>query len=153
MKKLLLFTSVFFFITTMVLAYILLFTGTELVKMPDDERVLVKYPPDLKDFVLSEMRDYLEVINEINQGIAENNPEKITKAAYRQGNAFLDDTPARLLKLSPVPCKTMGFKGHDLFQAIYDSARVNYKPQVIQKQMAELTKNCITCHRTYRINK
>ena len=152
MKKLLIATSVFFFITTLILAYILLFTGTDMVEMPDDSRTSVKYPPDLEEFVLSEMRDYLEVINEINQGIVENNPEKIVKAASRQGNAFLDDTPARLLKLSPIPCKTMGFHGHDLFQAIADSAKINYKPEVIQRQMAELTNNCIVCHRAYRIN-
>jgi len=151
MKKILIFTSVFFFVTTLVLGYILLFTGTELVKMPDDKRITVKYAPDLKALVLSEMRDYLEVINDINQGIAENNPEKIVKAANRQGKASIDDTPARLIKLSPIPCKQMGFKGHDLFQAIADSASVNYKPEVIQRQMAELTNNCIVCHRTYKI--
>jgi len=151
MKKLWIFTSIFFFITTLLLAYILLFTGTELVKRPDDKRISVKYAPDLKNLVLSEMRDYLEVINEINQGIAENNPEKIVKAASRQGQASIDDTPARLLKLSPLPCKQMGFKGHDLFQAIADSASVNYKPEVVNRQMAELTKNCIVCHRTYKI--
>ena len=152
MKKIWIITSGFFFLTTLILAYILLFTGTELVKMPDDNRVKVEYAPDLKKLVLSEMRDYLEVINEINQGIAENNPEKIVQAALRQGQASLDDTPARLLKLSPVPCKQMGFKGHDLFQAIADSAKTNYKPEIIHKQMAELTNNCVTCHRTYRIN-
>ena len=145
------YASIFFFITTLGLAYILLFVGTELVKNPDDTRITVKYPKDLKNLVLSEMRDYLEVIHEINIGISENNPEKIAKAAHRQGQASLAETPARLLKLSPIPCKKMGFKGHDLFQAIEDSARANYKPMTTIRQLAELTTNCVTCHKTYRV--
>ena len=152
MKKVLIASSVFFFLTSLVLGYILLYTGTDLVKMPDDPRTSVKYPPDIEKLVLSEMRDYLEIINEINQGIAENNPERITKAAYQQGKSSIEETPTRLLKLSPMPCKTMGFRGHDLFQAIGDSAKINYNPQTIQKQMADLTNNCIACHRSYRIN-
>ena len=150
MKKFLWISNIFFIATTLILAYILLFTGTDLVKT-DDGRTKVKYPPDLRKFVMSEMRDYLEIIHEIHQGITENNPEKIAKAAHRQGNAFLDDTPARLLKLSPIPCKTMGFKGHDLYQAIEDSARMNYKPETTMRQLAELTQNCVVCHRTYKV--
>ena len=151
MKKLSTILAVFFFLTTLALAYILAFVGTDIVENPDDVRKTVKYPKDLRDLVMSEMRDYLEVINEIQQGVAENNPDKIIKAAHRQGQASIDDTPARLLKLSPIPCKTMGFKGHDLFQAIEDSARANYKPITVNKQLAELTNNCVVCHRTYKV--
>ena len=125
--------------------------GTEMVKLPDDNRVVVKYEPDLRDLVLNEMRDYLEVMNEIQQGLAENDPDKIVKAATRQGQISLEATPIRLLKLSPLACKTMGFKGHDIFQAIADSARVNFKRTTTINQLAELTNNCIVCHRTYKI--
>jgi len=151
MKTFFIISNIFFVLTTFALAYVLLFTGTETVKMPNDNRITVKYAPDLRELVLSEMRDYLEVINEIQQGLADNNPELIVKAASRQGQASLADTPARLLKLSPLPCKQMGFQGHDLFQAIADSAKVNFKPETTIKQMVQLTNNCIACHRTYKI--
>ena len=151
MKKGLLIATLFFFISTVILSYILLFTGTEVIKNVKDERITVNYPKDIRNLVLEEMRDYLEVIHEIHQGMAENNPQKIANAAHRQGKAFIDDTPARLLKLSPVPCKTMGFKGHDLFQAIEDSARINYKASTTIRQLSNLTTNCITCHRSYKL--
>ncbi len=151
MKKLPTILAVFFFLTTLALAYILAFVGTDIVENKDDVRKTVKYPKDLRDLVMSEMRDYLEVINEIQQGVAENNPEKVIKAAHRQGQASLDDTPARLLKSSPIPCKTMGFKGHHVFQAIEDSARANYSALTVNKQLAELTNNCVVCHRTYKV--
>lgn len=151
MKKLLVGTTVFFAITTIALAYILLFTGTEMVKNEKDTRITVKYAPDLRELVLSEMRDYLEVISEIHQGLAEDNSEKIYKAASRQGEASIKETPARLLKLSPIPCKKMGFAGHYLFQAIADSAKTNYNPKTTLKQLSSLTNNCIACHRTYKI--
>jgi hypothetical protein len=122
-----------------------------MVKLPDDNRVIVKYAPDLHKLVLNEMRDYLEVINEIQQGLAENNPDKIIESATRQGRISLEETPVRLLKLSPLACKTMGFKGHDLFQAIADSARVNFKRSTTIQQLSELTQNCIVCHRSYRL--
>ena len=151
MKKLLIGTSIFFLTTTLILSYILLFTGTELVKTPDDNRTLVKYAPDLRELVMTEMRDYLVVMSEIQQGIAENNPEKIYTAAEREGQIAIDDTPVRLLKLSPLACKTMGFQGHHLFQAIADSAKTNYNPKTTIRQMAELTNNCIACHNTYKV--
>ena len=133
------------------MAYVLLFMGTEMVKLPDDNRIVVKYEPDLRDLVMSEMRDYLEVINEIQQGLADNDPDKIIKAATRQGKISLDETPVRLLKLSPLACKQLGFKGHDIFQAIADSARVHFSKATVNRQLAELTNNCIVCHRTYRV--
>ncbi len=153
MKNLLVISNIILLITTLILSYILLFVGTDSVKVPDESRIMVQYPPDLHDLVLSEMRDYLEVIHEINQGMAENNPQKIIEAATRQGKASLSDTPARLLKLSPLPCKKMGFKGHDLFQEIADSAGINYKQSTTVMQLARLTNNCVTCHRTYKLGR
>jgi len=151
MKKILIITNVILLSLTLGLAYILLFTGTELVKLPNDTRTTVKYAPDLRELVMSEMRDYVVVMADIQQGIADNDPQKIYEAASRQGQASIDDTPARLLKLSPLACKKMGFRGHHLFQAIADSARVNYNPQTTIKQMAELSNNCVACHATYKV--
>ena len=151
MKKILIATNVVFLSTTLILAYILLFAGTELVKMPNDTRITVKYAPDLRELVMSEMRDYLVIMADIQQGIAENNPDKIYEAASRQGQASIDETPARLLKLSPMACKQMGFQGHHLFQAIADSAKTNYNPKTTIKQMAALTNNCVACHATYKV--
>ena len=150
-KKVLIITNIIFGVIILILAYILLFTGTELVKTPDDTRIVVKYAPDLRELVLNEMRDYLEVINEIQLGLAQNDPDMIVKAATRQGDLSLQETPVRLLKLSPIPCKTMGFKGHDIFQAIADSAKVNFNRTTTINQLAELTNNCVVCHRTYKI--
>ncbi len=150
-KKILIISNIIFLILISVLVYILLFMGTEMVKLPDDNRIVVKYEPDLRDLVLNEMRDYLEVMNEIQQGLANNDPDKIIKAATRQGQISLEATPVRLLKLSPLACKQMGFRGHDIFQAIADSARVNFKPTTTINQLAELTNNCIVCHRTYKV--
>jgi len=151
MKKGLIISNIIFVATTLVLGYVLLFTGTEMIKTKDT-RVTVKYAPDLRDLVMSEMRDYLEVINQIHQGMADNNPEAIVEAASRQGKAAIADTPVRLLKLSPLACKQMGFAGHDLFQAIADSAKTNYNPVTTAKQLASLTNNCITCHRVYKVD-
>ena len=150
-KKVLIISNIVFIIISVVLAYVLLFMGTEMVKLPDDNRIVVKYEPDLRDLVMSEMRDYLEVINEIQQGLADNDPDKIIKAATRQGKISLDETPVRLLKLSPLACKQLGFKGHDIFQAIADSAKVHFSKATVNRQLAELTNNCIVCHRTYRV--
>ncbi len=150
-KKVLIISNIVFIIISIALAYILLFMGTEMVKLPNDNRIVVKYEPDLRDLVMSEMRDYLEVINEIQQGLAENDPDKVVKAATRQGKISLEETPVRLLKLSPLACKQMGFMGHDIFQAIADSAKVHFSKATVNRQLAELTNNCIVCHRTYKV--
>ncbi len=150
-KKVLIISNIVFIIISIALAYILLFMGTEMVKLPNDNRIVVKYEPDLRDLVMSEMRDYLEVINEIQQGLAENDPDKVVKAATRQGKISLEETPVRLLKLSPLACKQMGFRGHDIFQAIADSAKVHFSKATVNRQLAELTNNCIVCHRTYKV--
>ena len=151
MKKALIISNIIFVTTTLILGYILLFTGTEMIET-NDSRITVKYAPDLRDLVMSEMRDYLEVINQVHQGMAENNPEMIVKAANTQGAAAIADTPARLLKLSPLACKQMGFAGHDIFQAIADSAKANYNPTTTARQLAALTNNCVTCHKVYKVD-
>jgi len=151
MKKVLIASNIIFISTTLIIGYLLLFTGTELVKEENDSRITVKYTPDLHKLVLSEMRDYLEVINEIQLGLANNDPERIYNAAIRQGEASLKETPVRLLKLSPIPCKKMGFEGHHIFQAIADSSKMNFNPTTTTRQLAKLTTNCIACHRTYKI--
>ena len=151
MKKTLIISNIFFIITTLALGYILLFTGTEIVKSPDDTRATVKYPKDLHNLVLSEMRDYLAVISEIQAGLSENNPEKVFKAANRQGQKAIDETPARLLKLSPLACKQMGIQGHLLFQEIADSAKLNFNRTTTLKQLNKLTTNCVVCHQLYKL--
>jgi len=151
MRRALIISNVIFVATTLILGYVLLFTGTEMIKT-NDTRITVKYEPDLRDLVMSEMREYLEVINQIHQGMADNNPEMIVEAANRQGAIAIAETPARLLKLSPLACKQMGFAGHDLFQAIADSAKTNYNPTTTSRQLAMLTNNCVTCHKVYKVD-
>ncbi len=151
MKKLLIISNIFFIITSLVLVYILLFTGTEIIKNPDETRASVKYPKDLHDLVLSEMRDYLAVISDIHAGLAANNAEQVYKAASREGQKAIDDTPVRLLKLSPLACKQMGIQGHNIFQEIADSAKINFNRETTLRQLNKLTTNCVVCHQLYKL--
>lgn len=152
MKKTLIVSNIILLTTVLILVYLFIIKGSGLVKLEGDNRTTVKYPADVRELILSEMRDYLVVINKIQDGLATDNPKMIVEAATTQGSQAILDTPTRVLKSAPLACKQLGFRGHNLFQAIADSARINFNPKTTQKQLVTLTNNCVTCHRSYKLD-
>jgi len=117
----------------------------------DDGRVEIKMSRDNQEFVLDEMRDFLESVQKINNGILNNDATKIIEAGKTSGGSVIDHAPKGLLKTLPVGFKELGFATHDIFDDITESAENNFNARESQKQLNTLLNNCITCHRAYKL--
>ena len=75
----------------------------------EDTRVAVVLTEYQKDFALNEMRGFLESIQEINQGILDNNPATIIAAAAKSGGSVIEHAPKGMVGRLPLGFKQLGF--------------------------------------------
>ena len=133
-----------------ILIYVFVFKG-ETVKSTDHRTELLLSESN-RDFVFDEMRDFLESIQQINEGILTNNPEIIIKAAKHSGGRVIDHAPKGMLKSMPIGFKELGFATHEIFDNIALNAANNYDGVEIQTQLNTLLNNCTSCHKSYKIS-
>lgn len=122
----------------------------EIERLPNDHRISVKLSSPHREFMMNEMRNFVENVYKINQGLMENNPTMIMEAAYRSGSAV--DAPDDLPPHLPKAFLKMGVPTHKLFDRIGDSAKINFKPQTTRRQLTRLMQKCVMCHSTYRVD-
>lgn len=128
-----------------------LFVGNTQV-IEGDPRVSVIVTQANRDFVMGEMRTFVEALHQINLGIEQNDPSLIVEAARASGGSVADHAPAGLIASIPIGFKTIGFDTHGKFDEIANSAEKNFDPKVTQKQVTALLGNCVACHRSYRMD-
>lgn len=149
MKKLVVVIMLVSILLNIGLIYIFVFKG-ETVKS-NDKRVALMMSNDNKDFVLVEMRDFLESVQKINEGILNNDANKVIEAGNKSGGSVIDHAPKDLLKSLPLGFKQLGFSTHDLFDEIAKTAKENFEPIETQKKLNDLLNKCVACHHSYKI--
>ena len=122
------------------------------VTLPDDTRVSIVVSQSNRDFVMHEMRTFVEALQQINLGIEQNNPALIAKVARASGGSVADHAPAGLLASVPIEFKTLGFDTHGKFDQIAESAEKNFDPKQTHSQVTELLGNCVACHNMFRMD-
>ena len=90
--------------------------------LPNDTRVSIIVSQSNRDFVMHEMRTFVEALQQINVGIAQNDPALIAKVARASGGSVAGHAPAGLLASIPAEFKTIGFDTHGKFDQIAESA-------------------------------
>lgn len=150
MKKFILIIAIVSLLLNVVLIYLFVIKGNTTTS--NDERTAINMSEVNKDFVLAEMREFLKSVQQINEGILENNPEKIIKAGNKSGGSVIEHAPQGLLKTLPISFKSLGFSTHDMFDEIAESAKTNFDKTTAQKQLNLLLYNCVACHQAYKIN-
>lgn len=150
MKK----TVVIIVITASVLANLLMvykfLLAGNTVKLPNDKRVGIKISEKNRDFVLFEMRTFLEGVKAIHEGISENDYAKIEKNAAISGRAVEDHVPPELIRSLPIGFKKLGFDTHDRFDKIAKIAREKAKKEQLNQELSGLLNNCTACHASYK---
>ena len=150
MKKTSTFLAIFFFSTTVALIYLFVFKG-KVATVDKDGRVAVELTQGNADFALDEMRVFLESVQQINQGILNENAKQIEKAAKKSGGVVIDHAPKGMLASLPLGFKKLGFATHDLFDEIADSIHINKNFNQTHSQLSKLLNNCVACHKAYKI--
>ncbi len=140
----------------LLLITILIFTSTaganeENSKTTDNRQTLILNNNE-RNFVLAEMRAFLTSVQQISQGLAENDMDLVIKQARASGKAAQTGMPATLPKKLPAEFKKLGGNTHAKFdQLAMDANDLGDKDHTL-KQLSTLLKNCVSCHATYRIN-
>ena len=117
----------------------------------DDNRIPVVLTEYQKDFALSEMRGFLESIQQINQGIIDNNPDMIIEAATKSGGSVIEHAPKGMVGRLPLAFKQLGFGVHDKFDLLAESMETEFNVAEAQLQLNSILLSCVTCHKGYKI--
>lgn len=128
------------------------FYAGETVSLAKDGRSEIKMTPENREYVMAEMRGFLESVQKINEGIAKNDPKIIEKVGQESGSCKVDGVPEGLVKSLPLGFKKMGFETHELFDVMAKMAKENYDRQQTQEKLNQLLNNCVACHKTYKIS-
>lgn len=106
-----------------------------------------------KAFILDQMRLLLNSITEIEEGLGTGDMGLVAREAAARGrkaNLTLARPPSLAAKESEA-WKLMFLAVRNGFDALADQARANAPAATINKSLADIMRNCVACHQTYRI--
>jgi len=116
----------------------------------DDGRIAIQLTSAERDLVLSEMRTFLDSVQQITQGVANNDLNAAAKAAHIVGRAAQQSVPGTLVGKLPLEFKKMGFDTHSQFsQLALDAEQLGDGGQTLD-QLSTLLQNCVACHAIYK---
>lgn len=119
-----------------------------------DNRTAIHLTPAERQLVLTEMRALLTAVNGMLNGLANKDYEGAAKAADAVGMglvASLEHQEKTILLKLPVEFKKLGFGTHEKFDEIAAKIRKKQEIHTLLKEMDELTRNCVVCHASYKI--
>lgn len=149
MKKIPIAALVISLLANFFLVYFFFIKG-ETHALKNDSRIAIVVSKDNKEFVMAEMRGFLESIRDINVGISTNDTAKIIKAAAKGGGAATEHVPNGLLKALPMEFKKLGFDTHDKFDQLAAAVAKKYDKEETQKKLSAILGNCTSCHQSYK---
>lgn len=114
--------------------------GRQAIQLDDNERQLV----------LAEMRAFLESVQQITVGIAQNDMERVAASARKVGLATQQAVPASLVGKLPLTFKKLGRDTHAKFDAMALDAEQFEDSGHSLSQLGTLMQNCVACHAAYR---
>ena len=118
----------------------------------DDGRTAIVLVSGERNLVLSEMRGFLESVQEITQAVLDDDMKTAAQSAARVGRVNLDDLPASLLRKLPVEVKKLGLSTHLAFYNLAGDINKGLAKDKIMPRLADIMNNCVTCHAGYRID-
>lgn len=139
------------FVTIITLGYFFYFGSTS---RSLDHRTAIHLTPAERQLVLTEMRALLTSVNGMISGLAAKDYEGAAKAADAVGMglvASLEHQERTILLKLPVEFKKLGFGTHQKFDEIAAKIRKKQDVHTLLGEMDVLTRNCIACHASYKI--
>jgi hypothetical protein len=117
-----------------------------------DKRLSIQLTESERNMLLTEMRQFLVVIQQISSAINKEDMESITKSALTVGMGAQRNVPSTLMAKIPLQFKKLGRDTHLKFDGLAHDAKDLGDPQHSLEQLSELMQNCVACHAIYRIN-
>ncbi len=131
------------------MAYQFILRGNTLTLV--DQRVAVVLSAEERALVLSEMRDFLDSVREITQGVVEQDTATIVRAARAVGRESAQGVPASLMGKLPFEFKALGLKTHSAFDELALNVEQMNSVESALPELGKVLNNCVACHATYRL--
>ena len=139
-------------LTYLILTTIILSTPASAQDKNDpDQRINLLLSADERHLVLSEMRGFVITIDGILDGIAMDDFEKVAKISRTMGSAAANTIPPQTVAKLPENFKQLASQVHGGFDMIALDAESMGDTNHTISQLSRITKNCIACHATYKI--
>jgi hypothetical protein len=116
-----------------------------------DGRQVIELTAEERDFVLAEMRGFLDSVQGILQGVVDGDMKSVSAAALKSGMGTMQHAPRTLMTKMPMEFKMLGMDTHQKFGALADEATGIGDKQQVLKQLTVLLANCNACHQGYRL--
>lgn len=123
--------------------------GNTTVSSDGRSNIMLSHPE--RDLVLSEMRGLLVAMQGIVEGINQNDPQKITRAARAAGMAAAADVNPVLMAKLPMDFKQLGMSVHHDMDAIAQAAETGKSPADLSKMLENTLPKCIACHASWQL--
>ena len=117
-----------------------------------DGRMAIHLTAGERDLVLTEMRAFLESIQQVTKGVTANDMQLVAEAARKSGKAAQADVPGTLVGKLPVAFKKLGFDTHARFDQLALDAEEFGESDHALSQLSTLMENCVACHAAYRFD-
>ena len=131
-------------------AYKFIFQGS--TEEHADQRITILLTEDERALVLTEMRAFLQSVQQISQGVSEDDLELVATSARKSGKAAQSEVPGTLVGKLPLQFKKWGRDTHMKFDQLALDAEDLEDGSHSLEQLSTLMQNCVTCHETYRID-
>ena len=116
----------------------------------DDGRAAILLDKSERDLVLSEMRVFLESLQQITGGISNADMKLVAASARKSGMGAQTEIPGSLVGKLPLAFKQLGFDTHTKFDELaLDAEQLGDRDHTLS-QMNALLNNCVSCHAAYR---
>ena len=116
-----------------------------------DGRTVVMLSPSDRDFLLAEMRGWLESVQGIAESISGGDFKAAAAEARKAGEVNLQQIPPSLLRALPAELKQLGFGTHAAFRDLAKVLEEGTDARQGLKMLSALMTNCIGCHASYRV--
>ncbi len=117
-----------------------------------DGRMAIQLNAGERDLVLTEMRLFLESIQQITRAITEDDMGPVIEYARKSGKAAQAEVPGTLVGKLPMQFKQLGSDTHVKFDQLAMDAEEFGDSAHALKQLSILMQNCTSCHATYRFD-
>jgi len=116
-----------------------------------DKREILPFSDAERNIVLTEMRQFVGALQEINQALANGDRDTAAKKATEVGMAAAGSVPKELMQKLPMQFRQFGMATHRSFDEFAANIKEFDDPRASFGQLANLMSNCLSCHALYQI--
>ena len=122
------------------------------VSIPAGSRIPVTLSAEEREFVLNEMRFYLDMIYVATDALSRNDLRTVAAAARRRGTSALARVPPGLYDHTPAAFREGIRESRELVDRIAVEAEGASDPQPVLKRVGQLLYLCNACHSAYQLS-